>query len=274
MPLLEDASRFVILALRQRDLATRLAALKDQEQPRDPASRTRMRDLQAEQEEIRAALGRLLDDIEDHLAKLPDEKELDEFRESVRKFVVDVRGSGAGEAMSAAETALAEFSGKRGYENADRAADILEKFIERCQSEGGMMGLGMRALRFQPGLAAGLGNTVAQLLSEAGLVPGEGMGGSGSGGRSARRGAATIGLYGSLPGVGDATGLGPIGGGRSGSGRDGAGARGGTQPGEPAGAAAGRPPGAPRPGDVAVPAAYRRRVAEYFQRVAEETGGK
>ena len=27
-------------------------------------------------------------------------------------------------------------------------------------------------------------------------------------------------------------------------------------------------------GDAAVPAPYRRRVAEYFQRIADETGGK
>src|SRR5205085_80513 len=64
MPLLEDSASFVTLAQRQRDLATRLKPLKDQEKAADQATRTRMRDLRAEQEELRITLGKLLDDIE------------------------------------------------------------------------------------------------------------------------------------------------------------------------------------------------------------------
>src|SRR5262249_37200578 len=157
----------------------------------DPAARARMRDLRDEQEELRIALGKLLDDIEDHVAKLPNDAEFDELRESAKKFAEDVRGSGASEAMSAAEAGLGGFSGSQGHGNADKAATILEKFIGRCDGKNGMMGQGMRCLRFQPKLSSCLGNTVDQLLEEAGLMPGEGvdgMMGQGSGrGSSARR---------------------------------------------------------------------------------------
>ncbi len=269
MPVLEDSSRFVALVRRQRDLATRLQALKDQEKPRDPAVRARMRDLRAEQEEIRAALGKLLDDIEEHVTRLPDDAELDELRASARKFVADVRGCGATEAMNAAEAGLSEFSGKLGHANADKAAELLEKFIERAEGGSGMMGQGMKALRFQPGLAAGLGNTVEQMLGEAGLLPGTGMGGNGTGGSSARRNA-NIGLYGALPGLGESSGLSSVGGG--GSGRPGSAPRSGSQPGVSVNTPSGKSPGATGSGEAAIPPAYRRRVAEYFQRVADETG--
>jgi hypothetical protein len=275
MPLMEDSAGFIALAQRQRDLATRMKSLKDQEKPSDPATRARMRDLRDEQEEIRIALSKLLDDIEDHAAKLPDDPDLNELRDSAKKFAEDVRASGASEAMGAAEAGLGEFSGPRGHDNADKAAGILEKFIGRCDGMGGMMGQGMRALRFQPKLSACLGNTVEQLLAEAGLMPGEGadgMMGQGSGrGSSARRNTAqNIGLYGGLPGLSESRGTGRMGG--SGPAGPGAASQG-RQAGQPMTATGSKPPGTTGTSDVTVPAPYRRRVAEYFQRVADETGG-
>ena len=67
-PLMEDQARFVQLYLRQRDLAQRLTSFKGHDREDEPASKARMRDLEAEQKQIRSELGRLLDDIEEHAA--------------------------------------------------------------------------------------------------------------------------------------------------------------------------------------------------------------
>ena len=101
-----------------------------------------------EQQELRNALAGLLEDIEDHVTRLPDDAKLEELVKSARKFVQDVRDSGAAEAMGEAESALGEFSGSRGHDSARKAADILEKFLAQCQGQGGMMGQGQTALRF------------------------------------------------------------------------------------------------------------------------------
>src|SRR5262249_4970444 len=61
--LLEDAARFTTLYQQQQDLAKRLESLKGRDRPDDPALKSRMRDLQAEQQQIRNALAQLLDDI-------------------------------------------------------------------------------------------------------------------------------------------------------------------------------------------------------------------
>jgi len=98
------------------------------------------------------------------------------------------------------------------------------------------------------------------------------MTGRGTGGSSARRSTAqNIGLYGRLPAIGEASGTGRVGGGNPG--RPGA-ATGGSRPGGPGSAQGSKPPGAMGTADAAIPAPYRRRVAEYFQRVADETGGR
>ena len=55
-PLLVDQQRFVVLAMRQEDLAQRMAALKGHDGEDDPALKTRMRDLEHEQRQIRREL--------------------------------------------------------------------------------------------------------------------------------------------------------------------------------------------------------------------------
>ena len=81
--------------------------------PMIPAKKARMRDLEAEQKQIRTELARLLDDIEDHARRLPDEAQLRELRETAQSFATAVRASGATEAMTDAEAALAAFAGTR-----------------------------------------------------------------------------------------------------------------------------------------------------------------
>ncbi|MEX0710857.1 MAG: hypothetical protein WD278_00820, partial [Pirellulales bacterium] len=110
-PLLEDEARFVELTRRQRDLAERMAPLKGRDQLDDPALKARMRDLEDEQRRLREELGELLDDIETHAARLPDSPELADLVASALEFADAVRSSGASEAMAAAETGLAQFSG-------------------------------------------------------------------------------------------------------------------------------------------------------------------
>ena len=172
LPLLEDAARFVLLYERQKDLAQRLHSLKGRDNPGERVARARLRDLQWDQQEIRAALTRLLDDIEDHATVLPEDPKLEEFRREALDFAKKVRTSGASEAMVDAEVGLAEFSGSRGHAGAIKAADILEKFINRAEGSSGLMGKGQVCLRFQPRLAKGLGDTVAQMLADMGLSPG------------------------------------------------------------------------------------------------------
>jgi hypothetical protein len=269
-PLLEDSSRFIILAQRQKALADRMKSLEGKERPDDPSTKARMRDLQDEQQRLREDLNRLLDDIEEHAGKLPDEpEEFARLKAEAQDFAQKVRESGADEAMAEAETGLGEFSGTRGSKGSRKAADILDGFIKKCN---GMNGQCKGCLKFQPTLGEGLGDTCEQLLAEAGLKPGQGDGeGTGAGGGfSARRSSVeNVGLYGGMPSVRESAG-----GGLSNRRRDGrADPRGSAaMPGQPAPGATARPGVATGPVEAMIPAAYRKRVAEYFQRIADEAG--
>jgi hypothetical protein len=269
LPLLEDAARFVIVYERQKGLAQRLASFKGPERAVEPGVRARMRDLQSEQQEIRSSLTRLLDDIEDHVARLPEDPKLEQFRNEALDFAKTVRLSGASEAMTEAETALGEFFGQRAHAVAGHAADILEQFIERAQ--GSMMTQGQLCLRFQPILAKGLGDTVAQMLADMGLpMPGQA---GGQGGYSARRSTMeNVGLYGTLPTQANDDSAGAARGERAGAGRRGRDMGGNAARPSASGAAGQAQAGGAA--EASVPLSYRRRVAEYFQRIADETGGR
>ena len=258
-----------MLVLWQQDLAERLASMKGQDKEDNPALKARMRDLEEEQRQVRDALARLLDDIQEHVDKLPEKPELKDLRKTAQEFVEEGAGSGASEAMAAAEAALAEFAGTRGYEKAKEAADILAKFLNECQGCKNCACNGMR-LVFQAEAVQIDGQHAGQLL--AGLGMGTGMG-DGTGpawdgdaadsARSAssaacprcpasRRAAKAVpttwrGARAMPPrppariptqAAGDA-----------------------VVPGQAAGVSEG-----------AVPARYRRQVGQYFQRIAEETG--
>ncbi len=268
-PLIEDQSRFVELYKQQRELSQRLASLAGHDGEDDPRLKTRMRDLEAEQQRLRISLDQLLGDIENHAMRLPEDEQLDDLRASALQFADAVRASGAIEAMSEAEAGLAEFSGTRGHEAATRAADILEQFINQSS---GVSGKGRACLAFQPQLGSSLGNTVDQLLAELGLSPGDGPAGGSGGGSSARRSTlSNVGLYGRVPGRGDVahsgSGRGPAGVGQRGGGA----ANSGDAPNlvdVPQNSRASGSSGA------SIPAAYRRRVGAYFQRLAEENGSR
>jgi hypothetical protein len=250
-----------MLVLWQEDLAGRLASLKAADAKDDPTLKARMRDLEDEQRQIREALAQLLDDIQESCEKLPETEELKELRETSQKFVKDVRASGASEAMVEAEKGLGDFSGKRGYENAQKAADILKKFLNNCK--GGMGAAGSRCLTFSPKLCRSMGDTLGQLMAGMGAGGGRGFG----------MGGGSMGLFGGLPiGAGQD--------GKNGSTRAGSGrgfAHSNANPGEN-NPDAGDPGAANVPGNAAgateggIPARYQRPVGQYFDRIREETG--
>lgn len=279
-PLLEDQNRFVELYYRQRDLADRLTSLKNQENPNDPSTKARMRELEAEQRRNREDLDQLLNDIEEHARRLPtDDPDLQELAESSLDFVQKVRSSAAGQKMSDAELGLSEFSGQRGHADAKKAADILEEFLSKCEGQGGKCKGACKNLQFKPGEGS-LGNTLEQLLAGAGFKPGMGPGGKpgqngpfgAGGGYSARRSEMkSIGLYGKMPTRGNPQSS-------RGGGKD-APTVGGSYRSDSDQTTSSRldPHGLLRSSGVsetAVPARYRGRVQQYFQRIAEEAGNK
>lgn len=130
-----------------------------------------------------------------------------------------------------------------------------------------------QCLIFQPTLGQCMGQSIAQMLAEMGMgMPGSGAGmgsGMGMGGTSARRGG--VGLYGGLPGMGQNFGDGPQGSGPSDR-SPGSFSTGGTNPDESPLIDSPAMQGAAGIGEGAVPIRFRRRVGQYFQRIAEEAG--
>lgn len=277
-PLLQDAERFVELYQRQKDLAARMESLKGKERPDDPALKNRMRDLQAEQLELRQALVKLMDDIDDHIAQLPDDEQLNQLRETATDFLAALRASGAVEAMDQSESSLGAFQGTAASEATLQARDIMEKLLKKCKGGDGMASQCKGCLKFSPSLNECLGNTLDQLLSEAGLGSGDAEGsqpgnGSGNGGGySARRNSSqNVGLYGQLPSIGDVNSSGRSQG--SGlQGLTGRGAGGKRDVGNTRSFESVSKSGSAGVAGAVVPAPYRKRVADYFQRIADETG--
>jgi hypothetical protein len=263
-PLLADEARFVEIYRRQRDLAERTAALRGSDGDDSPAAKVRMRDLEAEQRRLRESLEELLNDIEQHAERLPDEPQFAELRSMAQDFVAQVRASDALEQMSQAEAALAEFAGTRAHERAKAAADTLQRFLGKGQAT---RTAGRQCLKFQPMLSAGLGDTIGQLLADMGLDGGVGQMGQGRGGYSSRSGSTdSVGLY------GRASGMENFGGRRGATGGEGRGAGAGADRSEqnPGAISRAEAPAASGANASQVPPQYRQRVSEYFRRLVEE----
>lgn len=267
-PLKEDEARFAELYLRQQDLAERMAALKASGAD-DPKSKSRMRDLEQEQKQLRDDLRDLLNDIDSHVAALPDDPKLDPLRDKAKQFAEAVRASPAAEQMQGSESRLSEFNGSEAAQLAQRAADTLKQFIGQCNGMGDEAGM---CLGFQPKLSSALGNTVDQLLQAQGLSTGKGRGMNGAGGGySARRSTLNnVGLYGSLPRISrqsakNGQGRNTPGGAVSGAGNP-------TDPNDPNGFRTGGRMQAAGESGANVPAVYRKKVGAYFERVADELG--
>ena len=115
-----------------------------------------------------------------------------------------------------------------------------------------------QCLIFQPTLGQCMGQSIAQMLADMGM-----------GGYSARRGG--VGLYGGLPGMGQNFGDGPQGSGPSDRSPDSF-STGGAKPDESPLIDTPAMQSAAGIGEGAVPIRFRRRVGQYFQRIAEEAG--
>jgi hypothetical protein len=267
-PLKEDEARFAELYLRQQDLAERMAALKAAGAD-DPKSKSRMRDLEQEQKELRDELRDILNDIDSHVAALPDDPKLDGLRETAKQFADAVRSSEAAEQMQGSENRLSEFNGPEAAQLAQRAADTLKKFIGQCNGMGDQASM---CLGFKPKLSSALGNTVDQLLQAQGLSMGRnrGMNGAGGGYSSRRSTLNNVGLYGSLPRISHQSGKNGSARNAQGSAVSGAGQP--TDPNDPNGFRPGGRMQAAGESGANVPAVYRKKVGAYFERVADELG--
>ncbi len=268
-PLIEDEARFLLVHEQQKELAERLASLKDKEHVDDPKAKARMRDMEEEQRKLRDELRNILDDIEQHLIELPDDEKLQKMKDTASDFAKAVRESAANDRMQDAEQGLAEFNGTKGHANAKEAEQILDGFISKCRGMGEGAG---QCLVFDPKLAGGMGNTVEQLLDAEGLSTGRGGAGGSGGGYMARRSTLrNVGIYGDLARLAKAS---KSGGGKAEKGVSTDGRGGLDDKGNPLGvdaSAKGRTAGE---ADAAVPVQYKRRVGDYFRRVADEIGEK
>jgi hypothetical protein len=264
-PLMEDQARYLDIYQRQKDLADRLSSVQGMNGGDDPQLKARMRDLEDEQRQLDEDLRQLLDDIFDHVAQLPaDDKRLDPLRDTAKKFATAVGASPAAGQMQLAESALAEFTGSPAQSHARDAAETLEKFISHCNGMGDQAGM---CLKFQPKLSQGLGNSVQQMLESMGLSSGIGEGGGG--GYSAMRNSLmNVGLYGTIPLHGRESG-----GQRGGQADRGHATNADGEPDandNPEGAGAAAKQQASGQADAPVPAQYKKRVGDYFQRVSDE----
>lgn len=258
----EDEARFVDLYLHQKDLADRLAAMKGRGSAEDSASKARMRDLEEEQTGVREELDALLQQIENHVAELPEGSEFDKLRASATRFVDKARASGAGNKMMDAEVALAAFSGDDAWSHADEAARRLKALMSECNAMGENAGV---CMSFAPKLSGAMTQTTRQLLEGSGL---SGQLGSGRNGYSARRNSLrNVGLYGSRPRESRAS---------SGNDRTNAGVlfrtHAANSDGRTAAATANSNGQTQAASQTPIPDQYRRRVSDYYQRVADELG--
>jgi hypothetical protein len=267
-PLIEDEARFLLVHEQQKELVERLDSLKDKSHVDDPGSKARMRDMEDEQRRLRDELRNILDDIEEHLIELPDDEKLQKMKDTAADFAKSVRESAANDRMQDSEQGLADFDGTKAHANAKEAEEILDGFISKCRGVGDAAG---QCLVFDPKLAGGIGNTVEQLLDAEGLATGRGAGGGGGGYMARRSTLRNVGIYGDMARIAKAS---KAGGGRSDQGisTDGRGPR--DDRGNPLGVTATAKGRAAGEADAAVPVQYKRRVGDYFHRVADEIGEK
>ncbi len=278
LALKQDESQFVQLYRRQKDLAERLASMKGQDKEDDPALKARMRDLETEQRQIREELEKLINDIEDHAGRLADREDLQKLKEEASQFAEALRASGADTAMTEAETGLSEFTGTKAHAGAKRAAEILEKFLSKCESMG--QGAGSTCKNFRPNLGEAMQQSLEELMQASGMGmkdgANQGMAAGGSGGYSARRSTGdNVGLYGEAPAL-----MGSDAAGEGGSSSKGNQAGRASQGGKRSHAADGSPAHpseakfkATSGSEAAIPLRYRRQTGRYFQRLADELGG-
>ena len=182
----------------QKDLAERLASLKGRDGEDSPLLKGRMRDLEVQQKEIREALGRLLDDIETHVTQIARRPAVQGSARSgarVRRGGAHQRRERSDERSRGRVVGVLRNAGTcRRAKGGRHSGKILEQDASDRQAARKAL-----AVHARPGRL--LGNTIAQLLGEAGYSPGDNGTGSG-GGMSYRRSTLdNVGLYGQMAGM-------------------------------------------------------------------------
>lgn len=278
-PFMEQASWIEVIYRRQKALVAKLEAMQtaQKEAKKEPA-RNALTESSEHQQQTRTMLVKVLDELSD-LAESIDAKKLDleDFVEQVKEFTQKWRKSGVLEAMASAEKELAGAVAATGLEKgtppAQRALKILEDLLKQKSPEGlgqgGIAGPPGRP-RFAPGMRDALGKLLVKMMAGQGRGPSSGMG-DGQGESASRSPLDNVGLFGShssapeselsLAGSNNPKQRTP------GATREKAGSAPSSDPvGENPALA---PPAAAS--DAAIPLIYRRRVAEYLQRIAEES---
>lgn len=267
-PLMALQSDFVQLVLRQRNLAERLRSFDGKDNLDDPDVKRRMRELAEEQQQLYDMLDEILVDIEEKALALPDEEQFDRLKQSALDFVYAVDDSEAFPEMEKAAFGLEEFSGSQGYRHADRAAEILESFLSKCESMSKACESACK-LCFNPSLGCPkLGSSIPQLLSMLGKgVNGSGSGSAGNGFSQRSMTAQNIGLYGSMP-ITSANNRGSGQGDRQGSGGYDLASEQASRSSEEITTSSVETGSS----DVKIPIQYESKVGEYFRRIVEENG--
>ncbi len=278
MPILENEIRLMIVYRRQKALVESLEKLTKEKAEAVP--RNKLRDGQKTQESIRKLLEKILEELENDVAKIdPADESLKELLEDVRSFLEAAEKLQIPQSMSKAETHLGEFDLAKGHAHAREALEKLEKLLKKnepMEGQGFGSPSGQAKLRFAPGIGKAMKSTMQKMLGDRGLNPGEKGGQSkgpgeseGAEGDSSQR-ADQASFYGSASFAPDL----PIGNSKA---ADRLSAKSAGQAGKNSDLST--PPTDAGPNsrnhasgvEAVVPQIYRRRVAEYFQRIADET---
>lgn len=149
--LLADEMRFGLIYRRQLGLADRIERLADAASVIASAREERTASLHAGQQEIRRRIETLLDDIDRHRQALPDDARVDSLRDTAEVFTRQVRGSGVAPAMLQVEEALDLKRLREAGNLARQVAHILGEFVQQTGNDMGEAA-GGGALHFAPSI--------------------------------------------------------------------------------------------------------------------------
>jgi hypothetical protein len=278
LPLMDDQERFEELAEKQRDLANRIASAQNEGTKDKEQLARRIAELESQQESLKRDLEDLLEDIEAHAEDLPREPDLDQLRDTARKFAEQLRAADASKPMADAQKRLLEDRLADATQQASEAAVRLEELMKDSK-ENNMGEAGEKACkaafdpkRNRPDLGRSLNQLRKMMQQRAsgkdGSRPGTRQGDQG--GFSQKSGAKkNLGMYGNMPekrqnkegGRGDKKTRGSQSNASNESVGKGAAIPEANQSNQASGQAVN-----------AIPSQYRSKVAEYYRRVTEQLG--
>jgi len=160
--MLARADAFTALAREQAELVQMLRRFQDR--PSDSLSRIEQMELQElrqRQERVAQGLREFTTSLPQLLDKVPPEPYYDPLRKSVNQFLDAVRDARIQDDLNDASDKLSALNAPGGFPPARRAAENMDKLLEKCRP---MIGQGNECLRFQPKLTHSLGNSLQQII--------------------------------------------------------------------------------------------------------------